>query len=136
MDNKGLKMAQTSIESCNAALDARNALLNGGSVEIRSGTAADIDSAPTGTVLITFTLLNPAFGSAVNRVSSLNLPPDVTASVANAGGAVHYLVKDSLGNPRGNGTAGTSGTDMILNTLTWNIGDDVSILAWSTTLPK
>lgn len=129
-------MAQTSIAACNAALDARTALFNGGSVEIRSGAAADIDSAPTGTVLITFTLPNPAFGAAANRVATMNAVTDVTATVANAGGQVHYVAKDSSTNVVGNGTAGTSGTDMILNTLTWNIGDDVSITSWTTTLPK
>ena len=40
-------MPQRSIEECNAALDARNTLLNGGSVEIRTGTPGDIDSSPT-----------------------------------------------------------------------------------------
>lgn len=129
-------MSQASIAACNAGLDARNALFNGGSVEIRSGAAADIDSAPTGTVLVTFTLPNPAFGASASRVSTMNAVTPVTASVANEGGTVHYVAKDSGGNPVGNGTAGTSGTDMILNTLTWSIGDDVSVTAWTTTQPK
>lgn len=129
-------MSQSSIAACNAGLDARNALFNTGTVEIRSGSAADIDSAPTGTVLVTFTLPNPAFGSAASRVATLNAVTPVTATVANAGGTVHYVVKDSGSAVIGNGTAGTSGTDMILNTLTWSIGDDVSITAWTTTQPK
>lgn len=124
-------MAQRSIEECNAALDARNTLLNSGTVEIRSGTAADIDSPATGIVLVTFTLPATAFGSAVNRVATANAITDVTATVANAGGVVHYVAKDNGGNVRRNGTAGTSGTDMVLNTLTWGIGDDVSITAWT-----
>ena len=129
-------MSQSSIATCNAGLDARNALFNTGTVEIRTGTAADIDSAPTGTVLVTFTLPNPAFASAASRVAAMNTVTDVTATVANAGGTVHYVAKDSGAAVIGNGTAGTSGTDMILSTLTWSIGDDVSITAWSTTQPK
>ncbi len=129
-------MSQSSIAACNAGLDARNALFNGGSVEIRSGAAADIDSAPTGTVLVTFTLPNPAFGAATNRIATMNAVSAVTASVANAGGTVHYIARDSGSAVVGNGTAGTSGTDMILNTLTWGIGDDVSITAWTTAQPK
>lgn len=124
-------MAQRSIEECNAALDARNALLNGGTVEIRSGTAADIDSPATGTVLATLTIPNPAFGPATSRVATANSIATVTATAANAGGVVHYVAKDNGGNVRRNGTAGTSGTDMVLNTLTWGIGDDVSITAWT-----
>ncbi|MGB0943126.1 MAG: hypothetical protein ACPGUE_12020 [Marinomonas sp.] len=129
-------MSQSSIAACNAGLNARNALFNGGSVEIRSGAAADIDAAPTGTVLVTFTLPNPAFGAAATRIATMNAVTAVTATVANAGGAVHYVARDSGSAVVGNGTAGTSGTDMILNTLTWGIGDDVSITAWSTTQPK
>lgn len=129
-------MAQSSIAACNAGLDARNALFNGGSVEIRSGTAADIDSAPTGTVLVTFTLPNPAFGGATNRIATMNAVTPVAATVANAGGQVHYIVRDSGSAVVGNGTAGTSGTDMILNTLTWGIGDDVSITNWTTAQSK
>ena len=129
-------MSQSSIAACNAGLDARCALFNGGSVEIRSGTAADIDSAPTGTVLVTFTLPNPAFGAAAARLATMNAVTPVTATVANAGGTVHYVAKDSGGTVVGNGTAGTSGTDMILNALTWSIDDDVSIISWTTTQPK
>lgn len=43
---------------------------------------------------------------------------------------------DSGGNVRRSGTAGTTGADMILNTLTWSIGDDVSIISWITGQPK
>lgn len=129
-------MSQSSIAECNAALDARNAKLNTGTVEIRSGAAADIDSAPTGTVLITFTLPATAFSSASARVSSMNAVTDVTAAVANAGGVVHYVAKESGSAVSRVGSAGTSGTDMILNTLNWSIGDDVSITSWSTSQPK
>lgn len=129
-------MSESAITTCNASLDARNAFFDSGTVEIRSGAAADIDSAPTGTVLVTFALPSPAFGAAANRVATLNAVTDVTATVANAGGTVHYIVRDSGSAVVGNGSAGTSGTDMILNTLTWNIGDDVSIVSWVTTQPK
>ncbi len=129
-------MSQSSIAECNAALDARNAKLNTGTVEIRSGAAADIDSAPTGTVLVTFTLPGTAFGSASARASAMNSVTDVTATVANAGGQVHYVAKESGSAVSRVGSAGTSGTDMIINTLTWSIGDDVSITSWSTSQPK
>lgn len=129
-------MAQSSIAECNSALDARNANLNSGTVEIRSGTAADVDSAPTGTVLATFALPATAFGTASSRQSSMNAVTPITATVANAGGTVHYVAKDSGSAVSRVGTAGTSGTDMILNTLTWSIGDDVSITNWTTSQPK
>jgi hypothetical protein len=129
-------MAQSSIAECNAALDARNAKLNTGTVEIRSGAAADIDSAPTGTVLVTFTLPGTAFGAASARAATMNAVTPVTATVANAGGTVHYVAKESGSAVSRVGTAGTSGTDMILNSLTWSIGDDVSVTSWTTSQPK
>ena len=129
-------MSQSSIAECNAALDARNAKLNTGTVEIRTGAAADIDSAPTGTVLVTFTLPGTAFGSAAARIATMNAVTPVTATVANAGGTVHYVAKESGSAVSRVGSAGTSGTDMILNTLTWSIGDDVSVTAWTTSQPK
>lgn len=129
-------MPQRSVAECDAALDARNALANSGSVEIRSGTAADIDSAPTGTVLATFTLGNPAFAAAASRSSSLNLPAAVTASADGTGAPYHYVLKNSGGTVMRNGTAGTSGTDMILSAATWTTGDDVEITAWTTSEGK
>lgn len=129
-------MAQRSIAECNAALDARNALANGGSVEIRSGAPADIDSAATGSVLATFPLGNPAFGAAGSRTSALNLPAAVTASADGTGAPYHYVLKSSGGAVLRNGTAGTSGTDMILSAATWSTGDDVEITAWTTSEGK
>lgn len=129
-------MSQSSIAECNAALDARNAKLNSGTVEIRTGAAADIDAAPTGAVLVTFTLPAAAFAAAAARASSMNAVTAVTAAAANAGTTVHYVAKESGGAVSRVGTAGTSGADMILNTLTWSIGDDVSITNWTTSQPK
>lgn len=126
-------MTQIAIAGRNAAIDAVNALINSGTVEIRTGAPASVDSAPTGTVLATFTLGNPAFGTASAGSSSANLPSDATASTD--GTAAHYVVKDSSGNVERNGTAGTSGTDMILNNATFTTGDTVSITSWSFSQP-
>lgn len=124
-------MGQRSVTTCNAALNAENALANNGSVEIRSGAPSDIDSAATGSVLVTFSLSATAFTTASNRASSLNLPAAVTASADGTGAPYHYVLKDSGGNVLRNGTAGTSGTDMILSASTWSTGDDVEITAWT-----
>jgi hypothetical protein len=129
-------MSQSSIAECNAALDARNILLNGGSVEIRTGAAADIDASPTGTIRVVFTLPATAFASASARAASMNAVTAVTATFANTGTEVHYVARESGGAVSRVGSAGTSGADMILNTLTWSIGDDVSITNWTTSQPK
>jgi len=120
---------QLAIAGRNASIDAVNTLLNGGTIEIRTGAPAAIDSAPTGTVLATLNINATAFGAASNGSASFNSIVDVTAT--GAGTAGHYVAKDSGGNPERNGTAGTSGTDMILNNTTFGVGDDVSITAWT-----
>lgn len=120
---------QLAIAGRNAALDAINTLLNGGTIEIRTGAAAAIDSAPTGTVLATLTINATAFGAASAGSATANAITDVTATAAGTAG--HYVAKDSGGNAERNGTAGVSGTDMILNTVTFGIGDDVSVVSWT-----
>lgn len=122
-------MMQLSIAGRNASVDAVNAILDGGTLEIRTGAAAAIDSAPTGTVLATLSINATAFGAASSGSSTYNAITDVTAS--EAGTAAHYVAKNSGGSAVRNGTAGTSGTDMILNSATFGIGDDVSITGWT-----
>lgn len=120
---------ELAIAGRNASIDAVNTLLNGGTLEIRTGTAASIDSAPTGTVLATLNINATAFSAASAGSATYNAIVDVTAT--GAGTAGHYVAKDSGGNAERNGTAGTSGTDMILNNTTFGIGDDVSVTSWT-----
>src|SRR3546814_13515378 len=58
--------SRVSGEAARAMLDAGCALLNGGYVEVRTGSqpAGGTDTAATGTLLGTITLPNPAFGGA------------------------------------------------------------------------
>ncbi len=117
---------QLAIAGRNASIDAVNALLNGGTIEIRTGAAGAIDSAPTGSVLATLTINATAFAAASAGSASFNSISDVTAS--GAGTAGHYVAKDSGGNAERNGAVGV---EMILNNTTFGIGDDVSITGWT-----
>jgi hypothetical protein len=126
-------MTQVAISGRNASLNAVNALINAGSVEIRTGAAAAVDSTPTGTVLATFTMGATAFNAASAGSSSAILPADTTASTAGTAG--HYVVKDSGGNVERNGTAGTAGADMILNAVVFAVSDAVSITSWTFSQP-
>lgn len=129
-------MSQSSVAACNAAIDARNALLNSGSLEIRSGAGADIDSAPTGSVLVTFALPATAFASASARSATANAITAVTATADGTGAPYHYIARDSGSNVVAKGSAGTSGTDLILSAATWSTGDDVSVTSWTTGMSK
>tara|TARA_R100000951_G_scaffold100945_1_gene91937 strand:- start:316 stop:699 length:384 start_codon:yes stop_codon:yes gene_type:complete len=120
---------QLAIAGRNASIDAVNTLLNGGTLEIRTGAPAAIDGAPSGSVLATLNINATAFSAASAGSATFNVIVDVTAT--GAGTAGHYVAKDSGGNPERNGTAGASGTDMILNNTTFGIGDDVSVTNWT-----
>ena len=129
-------MTQSAITTCNAALNARNILLNGGKVEIRTGSAADIDAAQTGTILETIVLPNPVFPSSSARSAIANTITPITAASNASAGTKHYVAYNSSNGVERNGSAGTSGTDMILNVDTWLIGDSVTITSWSTAEAK
>jgi hypothetical protein len=119
-------MGQLAIAGRNASIDAVNTQLNGGTVEIRTGTAAAIDSSPTGTVLATFTIAATAFASAASGTSTANAISDVTAGATGTAG--HYVAKTSGGAASRNGAVGAELT--IDNTSITN-GDTVSITSWT-----
>ena len=117
---------QLAIQGRNASIDAVNTLLNGGTLEIRTGTPAAIDGSPSGTVLATLTINATAFGAASAGSATFNAIVDVVATAAGTAG--HYVAKDSGGNAERNGTVGV---EMTLNNTTFGIGDDVSVTGWT-----
>jgi hypothetical protein len=121
-------MGQLAIAGRNASVDAVNTQLNGGTVEIRTGTAAAIDSAPTGTVLATFTIAATAFGAASSGSSTANAISDVTAGAAGTQIAGHYVAKTSGGAAARNGAVGI---ELTINNTSITNGDNVSITSWT-----
>jgi hypothetical protein len=119
-------MGQLAIAGRNASIDAVNTQLNGGTVEIRTGTAAAIDSAPTGTVLATFTIAATAFAAASSGTSSANAISDVTAGASGTAG--HYVAKTSGATASRNGTVGV---ELTINNSSVTSGDTVSITSWT-----
>ena len=119
-------MGQLAIAGRNVSVDAVNAQLNGGTVEIRTGTAAAIDSTPTGTVLATFTVAATAFASASSGSATANAISAVTAGATGTAG--HYVAKTSGGAPARNGTVGS---ELTINNASITSGDNVSITSWT-----
>ena len=116
----------------NAQLDAITAFAgNGALLRIYDGTRPATGGAAT-TLLVEFTLGTPFAPGAAAGVLSPTLPADDTGvavgtatwfRVVKADGTTHVL----------DGSAGTSGTDMILNTASISIGLTVSVTAWTIT---
>lgn len=118
----------------NAAADAAVALANGGSLRIYSGsqpaTAATAISGQT--LLAELALGNPAFGSASNGVATAN---SITAdSSADATGtAAWFRVVNSGGTGLWDGTVGTSGCDLNLDSVSLVAGGNVSVSSFTFT---
>lgn len=110
----------------NAEADATCALLNGGTMEIRTGSPPGPNNVATGTLLATLTFGSPAFGGASAGIATANaITP---GSVVATGTAGYFRTKESGGAAVFEGTTTTSGGggDAILDTLDLKAGTDSS----------
>jgi hypothetical protein len=82
----------------NAALDAALDVLNGGTVELRTGASPGANNSATGTLLATITLNNPAFAAAAGGEKALNAPPSATAVADGTVGYARFLTSGSVVN--------------------------------------
>lgn len=112
----------------NAACDAVVDLVDGGSG------AGKVRIRASSTTLVDITLSDPAFGSASGGVATASgLPKSGTAGAS--GTADNFQVLDSDNNVIWSGTAGTSGTDMILDNTSIASGQTVNLTAFTHTQP-
>lgn len=116
--------------AANAAADAVTALLNGGTLKIYDGAQpATADTGLSGnTLLATLTFGSPAFGSAVAGVATANaITQD---SVADATGtAAWFRCLTSGASTVFDGSVGTSGADLNLNSVAISAGAAVAVSA-------
>lgn len=122
--------------AANAEVDALTALLDGGTLEIRSGTQPiDADTPPSdGDLLATLTFGTPAFGAGVNGVAVANA---ITGAVAVANGtATWYRAKTSLAATVTDGSIGTSDANLVVNATSVIIGASVSVDSFILTARK
>jgi len=125
----------------NAAANAAVDLLDGGSgagkIRIYSGTQpAGPDTAIGAQVLLAeLTCSDPAFGTASTGVKTLDNTPVLSTTGLAAGTAAWFRAVDSANTAVIDGSAGTSGTDLILNTTTISVGVTVEITAGTITMP-
>ena len=100
-----------------------------GTVELYTGAT---DGA--GTLLATFTLSDPSFGSASTGVATANSLPKATTGAA-TGTIGHAEIKDSAGTLRGStADVGTSGTQVVVSTLSVVSGQPLSLTGLTYTI--
>jgi hypothetical protein len=112
------------------------ALLNGGTLEIRTAAQpATVDTADAGTLLAVLTFPNPAAASVTDGVVTFGA---ITAdSSANATGtAAHFRAKGSGGGAIWDGSVGTSGATLNLNSVAISSGAEVSVTSLTYTRNK
>lgn len=131
---------RVAVAARNAGLDAifdrANAGAGPGVVEYRTGSQpATADTAATGTVLVTFTLADPAFSAASAGVKDLDADPDISATAAATGTVGWARCKDSDGVTVFDGSVGTSATDFIINSTSITSGQTVNLTLGSVTDP-
>lgn len=123
--------------SCDAVVDLLDAGAGAATIDVRTGSQpANPNTAATGTILATFTLADPAFGSAATGVATLAGTPRSTTGLA-AGTAGWFRAMDSTGAAVIDGavTATGGGGELELNTTTVSVGVSLQITSGTITAP-
>lgn len=133
-----LRLATTARNAAaNAVVDSLDAGAGPATIKVYTGSQpATPQTAPTGTLLLTFTLNDPAFGDAATGAATLDVAPALTATGAAAGTAGWFRAADSTGAAVFDGACGTSGAELNLSTTTVSTGLDVTITSGSYTQPQ
>lgn len=122
--------------ACDAIVDLLDAGASFGKIRIYDGTqpAGPGTAVSTQVLLAEFTLEDPAFGSAATGVATLDATPVLSTTGLAASTATWFRALDSNNVAYIDGSAGTSGTDIILNTATISVGVTVEISAGTLTM--
>lgn len=122
--------------SANAIVDLVDAGSGAGYVQIRTGSAPASPQAPaTGTLLVTVTLNDPAYGAAATGVCTLDVSPQPSGTAVATGTAGWARVHDSAGNAVFDGACSTSGALVNLATTSITAGAEIPITSGSYTQP-
>lgn len=119
-----------------SVVDALDAGAGAGIIRIYSGAQpATADTAPSGTLLATITLPDPAFGAAAAGSASAGAIAAAAATTTGTAGWFRALDSALVTVLDGSVTATGGGGDMQLNTTSLVSGVDVDITTWTVTMP-
>lgn len=122
----------------NAVAGLVDADVGAGALIIRTGAQpATGDTAPTGTILATFALADPAIAAAVAGVGTFDTTPVLSTVGVAAGTAGWFRITDNSGDNVMDGACGAtgSGAELELNTTSISVGVTVEITAGTLTTP-
>lgn len=135
MANSPLPYDATVIASVNAV----TALLNGGYLNIYTGSQPALNGALTGTLLASLTFSATAFASAAasaGTVTATANPIGNAPAAATGTAGYHALLKSDDATVVATGSVGTSGADLNLSTLSILAGQTVSCSSYLITEPE
>lgn len=112
---------------CDACVDAIDAGSGAGTLKIHTAAFAAL--------LATLTFSDPAFGAAAAGVATAS-PITDDSSADNTGTAAVLRVADSTPTTVFEGSVGTSGQDLNMNTVSFTAGDRVSVTSATITMPS
>lgn len=124
--------------ACDAVVDLVDGGSGGGLVRIYTGSQpASANDAATGTLLVTITLNDPAFGAASTGVATLDVDPALSATAVDTGTAGWFRMLDSSAATvlDGSVTATGGGGDLTLASTSVASGATVSITSGTVTMP-
>lgn len=121
----------------NAEVAAGTALLNGGYIEIRTGSQpATVATAVTGTLLGTLPLSATAFGTPTAGVVTANtITGDSSADATGTAGYFRAFTSGAVAVIDGSITATGGGGDLQLNSVSIVAGGTINVTAWTITQP-
>lgn len=123
--------------AANASLDGLTALLNTGSLKIYDGTVPTNagDALSTQVLLATLPLSATAFGAAAAGVATANAITSDTAADATSTATFYRAFKSDGTTVVCQGSVGTSGADLNLNTTAIQVNARVDVTSWTITQP-
>ncbi len=115
---------------CDLVVDSADAGSGAATIEVRTGSTPG-----AGTLLLTWTLNDPAFGSAATGAAALAVGSTIQSTAVATGTAGHARLKDSNGTVVLELTVGTSGADVILSSLSITNGVAYQLTSGTVTQP-
>ena len=124
--------------AADAVVDRIDAGAGAGTLKIYTGSQpADADDAESGTLLVTITFSDPAFGAAASGSAAADTTPALSAAAVAAGTAGWFRVEDSTGANvfDGSVTATGGGGDIELDNTSIASGQTVTVSSLSFAVP-
>ena len=121
----------------NAEIEFKGSRYDGGTLEIYTGTQpADPNSAPSGSLLATIPIPNPAFAAASSGTIAKSGSWSVVATGTGVAGYARFISADTLETRDVVVTNIPGGNDLLINTLDIAIGNTVQVVSLTWTEPE